>query len=414
MFDLIIRNAYLRKQDGIYDIGINKGKIFDISRKINDKGEIEIDANYNFVSPPFVDTHTHMDKSFTAIGERFPKYNDSSYIIDVPVSREKNISTGLEYFKNVTEEEIEKHILKHIYNQIINGTLFARTHVDIDNIAQIKSVTAALNVRNKVKNLFDFQIVAFAESGLLRDKESQKYVDMALKLGADLVGDLDPATVENNIEQSLDLIFEFAKKYDKDIDIHIMEPGTLGIYTIERLAKKIIDNNYYDRVTCSHAWSLGNAPVEWINIIIPILKKSKIKFVTCYTTTPYNFPLKMLIENEIPVACATDNVRDFWLIMGSGNPLQGLLIESQRLNMTSNNELDILWDTFTIQGAKILGITDIYGIEIGKNADLIIFDEPSPQWSIINQANKVYVIKNGKIIVENNNLLNEYKSLFNI
>jgi len=413
MFDLIIKNAYLRKQNDIYDIGIKDGIIIEISKKIDNKSENEIDVDGKFVSPPFVDTHTHMDKSYTAIGERFPKYNDSSYIIDVPVSREKNINIGLKYFENAPIEEIERHILKHIHNQILNGTLYARTHVDIDKIAQTKSVVAALNVKNRIKNLFDLQIVAFAESGLLRDIESQKYVEDALSLGTDLIGDLDPATVSNNIEESLDLIFNLAKKYDKDIDIHIMDPGTLGIFTIERLAIKTINNNYQNRVTCSHAWSLGNAPIEWVLNLLPLIIKSKLKFVTCYTTTPYTFPLKKLIKNDIPIACATDNVRDFWLIMGSGNPLQGLLIESQRLNMTSNDELDILWNTFTYEGAKIMNIIDNYGIEVGKKANLIIFDALSPQWAIINQSKILYVIKNGKVIVKDNDLLEEYKGIFN-
>lgn len=412
MLDLKIKNAYIREKNDIYEIGIKDSKIIDISEKIEDQSRVEIDASGNFVSPPFVDTHTHMDKSFTSIGERFPKYNDSSYIIDIPVSREKNINTGLKYFESATIEEIEKHILKHIYNQILNGTLYARTHVDIDSVAKTKSIIAALNVKNKIKDLFGLQIVAFAESGLLRDIESEKYVEDALKLGADLIGDLDPATVNNDIEGSLNIIFNLAKKYNKDIDIHIMDPGTLGIFTIERLAIKTIENNYQNRVTCSHAWSLGNAPIEWVYNIFPILKKSQLKFVTCYTTTPYNFPLKKLIENNIPIACATDNVRDFWLIMGSCNPLQGLLIESQRLNMTSNNELDILWNTFTIEGAKVMNIIDSYGIEIGRTADLVIFDALSPQWAIINQSKILYVIKNGKIIVQNGEFLNEYKGVF--
>ena len=100
-----------------------------------------------------MDTHTHMDKSFTALGERFPKYNESPYVIDVPVSREKNIKTGLDYYKNASQHDIEEHVLKHAYTQIINGTLYTRTHVDIDEVAGIKGIEATISAREKLKIL---------------------------------------------------------------------------------------------------------------------------------------------------------------------------------------------------------------------------------------------------------------------
>lgn len=414
MYDLIIRNAYLRKKDDVCDIGIFQGRIEEISKRINKKANKEIDAKGNFVSPPFVDTHTHMDKSFTSMGERFPKYNEFPYIIGIPVSREKNIKIGLDYYMEATHKEIERHVLKHAYTQILNGTLYTRTHVDVDRVAKTKGIKATISARKKIRDLIDIQIVAFAQSGLLRDYESQNYIKKSLELGADLIGDLDPATVENNIEESLNLIFKIAREYNVDIDIHIMDPNILGIYTLERLAKKTIKNNYQGRVTCSHAWCLGDASIEWLENVLPLFKQANLKFITCYTSTPYKFPVKKILDKNIPLACATDNVRDFWSIMGSGDLVQGLLIETQRLNMTSNKDMDILWDMVTVEGAKIMNIEKNYGIKVGKKADFVIFDSLSPQWTIITQARKLYVIKDGKIIVKDGEMLPEFRERFNI
>lgn len=54
----------------------------------------------------------------------------------------------------------------------------------------------------------------------------------------------------------------------------------------------------------------------------------------------------------------------------------------------------------TYNGARTLGLKD-YGISQGCYADLIIFDAKTIDEAIITQANKAYVIKQGKIIVEN-------------
>ncbi|MCX6088763.1 MAG: N-isopropylammelide isopropyl amidohydrolase, partial [Caldiserica bacterium] len=105
VFSLVIRNAYLGELNGICDIGISGEKIIKISPKIVENGEEEIDAKQNFVSPGFVDSHTHMDKSLTGEGERLPKYNESSYV------RDNSIIAGLEYYKNATIEEIKSQVI---------------------------------------------------------------------------------------------------------------------------------------------------------------------------------------------------------------------------------------------------------------------------------------------------------------
>lgn len=404
-YSLIIRNAYLRKPDKVLDIGIVGDRIARIEATIPEKGEVEIDAGGNFVSPGLVDPHTHMDKSLTIMGERFPCYNDTSYVIDGPTSRNQSIKAGLEYYGTATPEEIKQHIIDHARMQIINGTLFTRTHVDVDPVAETKAVEAALEAKKDLRELLGLQVVAFAQSGLLGDERIEPLMRKSAEMGVDLIGGLDPATLEKNIEGALDLAFRLAREYEISLDHHIMDPSTLGIYTLQRLAAKTIENGYQGKVTCSHSWCLGDAPPEWLEERIPLFKDAALKFVTCYTTTPYNFPVRRILQAGLTLACGSDNIRDFWLVMGNGDLVEELLVETQRLNMTSNGEMDLLWEMITIEGAKVMGIEDDYGIETGKKADLVIFDEPSPQWVIIKQARKTHVIKNGKVIARDGKLL---------
>ena len=53
-FDLVIRNAYLAEHNKLADIAISDEKIVKISKKVEGKGEREIDAKENLVSPGFV------------------------------------------------------------------------------------------------------------------------------------------------------------------------------------------------------------------------------------------------------------------------------------------------------------------------------------------------------------------------
>ena len=57
--------------------------------------------------------------------------------------------------------------------------------------------------------MFTYEIVAFPQHGLLRT-EAHSLMREAMKMGATLVGGVDPATVDNNIEKSLFDMMEIA------------------------------------------------------------------------------------------------------------------------------------------------------------------------------------------------------------
>ena len=399
IYTMLVRNAYLRDPGDVFDIAIQGDRIVDISKEITGHGEIEIDACAKFVSPGLIDAHTHMDKALTLGEGRQPKY------WEMPYNRDRSIDIGLEYYSKATKEEVYEQAVKHGHMQVANGTVYTRTHVDVDSIARTKAVEGVIDAREELKDLIDIQIVAFAQSGFYPDPEAEKLVGLANEMGCHLVGGVDPGTKEYNIEGSLDICFKIAREHDVDIDYHIMEPGTLGVYILERLARKTIENKYQGRVTASHAFSLGDAPLSWIDQAIPLFKESGLKFVTCFTTTPPTFPVKKLYEAGIPIGCGSDDIRDFWIPFGNGDMVEGALIETQRLSLSANRDLDLIWDMITGEGAKVLGIEKDYGLGVGKKADLVILDANSPQWAIIEQPKKLYVIKNGKIVAKNGALV---------
>lgn len=397
-FTLVIRNAYISENEGVCDIGIKGDRIAKIEKQLEGLGGSEIDANGKYVTPGLVDAHTHMDKAFASEGTRFPKFWDKPYTISAA------IVDGRKYYENATHEEIKNNVIKHAHMQVANGTLYTRTHVDVDSIAKTRAIKAVLEAKEELKDLIDIQVVAFAQSGFLVDLESENLIRESLEMGVDLVGGIDPATRENNIEGSLDICFKLAKEYDVNIDYHIHDIGTVGLFSINRLAKKTIENNYQGRVTVSHAFSFGDAPSKWLDDAIPLYLESKMNFVTCFSSTPHTMPVIKLLESGITLGCGSDNVRDFWVPYGNADMIQGALIETQRLQLRSNYDMELLWRMITTEGAKTLGIEDNYGITVGKKADLVVLDSLSPQWAIIEQPNRLYVVKNGRIVAENGSL----------
>ena len=91
----------------------------------------------------------------------------------------------------------------------------------------------------------------------------------AMRMGAHLVGGVDPATVDGNIEKSLNTIMDIAVEFDSDIDIHLHDADQLGTFTMKRLAALTEEAGWQGRVTISHALGLGDVSVEeagkWLN-----------------------------------------------------------------------------------------------------------------------------------------------------
>ena len=79
MFDLIIRNANLPDGRSGIDISVADGKIADVTPSLDARAQREIDAAGRLVTPPFVDSHFHLDSTMT-YGQ--PRVNASGTLLE--------------------------------------------------------------------------------------------------------------------------------------------------------------------------------------------------------------------------------------------------------------------------------------------------------------------------------------------
>ena len=63
------------------------------------------------------------------------------------------------------------------------------------------------------------------------------------------------------------------------------------------------------------------------------------------------------------------------------------------------DDIETVLPMITTNPAKAIGAKD-YGLEVGKNADLVLLDTKKVKDAIIDIPERLYVIKSGKITVE--------------
>lgn len=425
--DTVIRDAYLADRDDIVDITISDGQITGIEDEFDGNGTNEIEAKEKLVSPGFVESHIHMDQAYSAEGERYPKYNEMGADTDTYAKRAVN------YYENTPWQEIEDRAVRLGKEAASNGILHMRTHVNTMSEIGTDSIEAMLSARERLKDIIDIQIVLITTNGILLD-DAEDLVRDGLEMGADLVGGVDPASMNNDIEGTLDTWFDIATDFGVELDPHIHDPSTLGAYVLKRLAEKTIEYNYEGNVTASHCYALADITDETrgdpsepgfrqndyksfkyadLDNLLPLFEKSELKITSSYPGSRPGMPYPKLRKSGIPVSLGSDNIHDFVIRHPSPDPLLACLVNAFKLDYSiysyaTNKGLDYLWKMATEDGAQVLNIEDNYGIEVGNPANLMVLDAPSPQWAIINQAEREYVLKEGEMIAKGGEIIPEF------
>ncbi len=341
-----------------------------------------IDIQNRIVFSGFADIHMHLDKAL--IGEKV--FNKSGTLKEA-------IEIMTEYKKKMSKEDIKNRARKALNLSYKQGTRYIRTHVDVDEIIGLKGLEAIIELKEEFKDKLQISIVAFPQEGFVDNLENYKYLEQALIAGADIVGGI-PA-MEKNAKKHIDMVFKLAKKYDKNIDMHIDETDDPNTLTLKYLAEKTIKEGYQKRVIAGHCCSLAANKLEDIQNILDLVKEAEITIVTLPSTNLYlqgredlkNFRrgitrVKDLLKKDIVVCVGSDNIRDPFNPFGNGNLLEVGLIAAHGCHMGGLDDLDKIF--YMISSIPVTLFED-YEIEEGKKAKFIIIDIDKKYKAIVEQ-----------------------------
>lgn len=401
---MIIKKVKLSNDDSLYDIRI-ENKIFkEISSNIIPKNNEEvIEGNGLLALPPFIEPHIHLDTTLTA-GE--PEWNKSGTLFE-------GIERWSQRKKYLTKEDVKLRAKKAIEWQISNGIQFIRTHVDVTD-KNLIALNAMLEVREELKDYITLQIVAFPQEGILSYPKGLELIEKSLKLGADVIGGIPhfEFTREYGVE-SINLIFELAKKYNTLIDIHCDEIDDEQSRFLEVVATKALESELKNKVTASHTTAMGSYNNAYTYKLFKLLKMSEINFVSNPLVNTHlqgrfdSYPkrrgitrVKELNESGINVCFGHDDIFDPWYPLGTGNMLEVLHFGLHVCQMMGYDDINESLKFISSNSAKTLNIENKYGIEINKPGNLIILNAENGYDAIRKRAEVLYSIREGKIIAK--------------
>ena len=291
---------------------IEDGIIKEIADDVPENAEEVIDAKGYLAVPSLVDNHIHLDKGH--YGGRWKAVVPMNNVAERIVEEQGFLKDFL--------LETPKKAQALIDLITSNGATFLRVHVNVDPTIELDNLNIIKEVLENNKHKLDYEIVVFPQHGTL----TTEYKGLLTKALEDdkvkVIGALDPATIDYDIEKSLKTTFDLAKKYDKEIDIHLHDRGTLGIYEINRIIDYTVSSNLQGKVQISHGLALGDISNNELDTIAKRLKEAKI---TINTTAPIDtkaLSIPILQSHGISVNVVNDNINDHWSPFGTGDLIQ--------------------------------------------------------------------------------------------
>jgi len=394
--DILIKNARLRKKNGIWDIAVTEGRIEKIARKINARPRIKIDAGSNLVTESFVNPHLHLCKVYTLM------MMSEAALKDYHGEGMGKAMTAIELASRIKEKYDVKWILPNVRKAIRLAARYGNTHIrafaDVDSKARLKGVKALIEAREEFKGVVDVQVVAFPQDGVTREPGACELVREAMDLGADVVGGIPWIEyTETDEEEHIDKMFEIAVEYDKAVSMLVDDAGDPGLRTLEMLALATLREGWQGRVLAHHARAMSQYPEPYFMKLVALLKKAKLGVVSDPQTGPLHARVKEMIREKALVVFGQDDISDAYYPYGRNNMLEVAFLNSHLLWMTTEEEMEKLYDMITIDAAEAMGIKN-FRLKVGNPANLVVLREENVLEALRNHGEPQCVISHGKLV----------------
>lgn len=390
--ETVFTNA--RLPDGsLKDIGVASGRIVSLEPAGKATGSAKtVDLQGELVVPGFVEGHIHLDTSF---------YGDA-WIPHKPCTNGFDVHQRVAFqAENMAQAApMDQRARNQLDLCIANGATAMRSHVMVDGSVGLRSLETILKVREEYRDLIDIQLVAFPQSGILKSTGTPELLDAAFGLGANVIGGLDPASFDRDVTAHLAVVFGIAEKRGVDIDIHLHDAGTLGLFTIEEICARTRALGMGGHVTVSHAYGLGDLQQEVAKKAADLIAASGVSIMT-NAPGNHNFPpVALLRKAGVTVFSGSDNIRDSWWPYGDGDMLRRAEIIGYRSGFYTDDELTAAFDVVTAAGARALRLEG-YGLQPGAKADFVTLQAEHIPQAVVSVPKGRRVFKAGRLVAEN-------------
>ncbi|MDB5613557.1 MAG: codA1, partial [Devosia sp.] len=312
----------------------------------------------------------------------------------------------------LTKDALIERALRYCDLAVSQGLLAIRSHIDTSD-PRLVTAEALLEVRDIVAPYLTLQLVAFPQDGYYRAPEGVDSLARALDMGLDVVGGIPhfERTMADGTA-SVEALCRIAADRGLPVDMHCDETDDPLSRHVETLAAQTIRFGLEGRVVGSHLTSMHSMDNYYVSKLIPMMAEARLHAVAnplinimlqgrhdSYPKRRGMTRVPELLAAGINVGFGHDCVMDPWYSMGSGDMLEVGHMAIHVAQMASIADKQKVFEILTYGNASAMGL-DGYGLETGCHADLVILQARDAVEALRLKANRLTVIRRGKVIAE--------------
>ena len=394
--DLTVRNARLANEPhaGIVDIGVAGGKIVAIEQGLPSDGD-SYDAAGRLACAGLIETHIHLDKS--RLLDRAPP--ETTRLIN-PM---KQVAALKPTF---TVEDVRARAERTLTECILNGATRMHTQVEVDPAYGMRGFEGVQSLIADYRWAIDIEMCVFPQDGLTNYPGTDELLVEALRRGAKAIG--GAPRYDTDHAGQIRRIFELAREFDVDIDIHLdvgNTPEDMDIHLVCELTEQYRRGG---RVVVGHMAKLSTMPpgdlaalarrLADTGVAVTVLPLTDLFIMgrdqdhnVCRGVADANF----LVEHGVNCSLSTNNVLNPVTPFGDCSLIRMANLHANVLQIGQPGQLRECFAMLTERSARLLNLRD-YGLAVGNPADIAVIDADSPEQAIAEIRQPLTVFKRGR------------------
>ncbi|HZS67650.1 MAG TPA: amidohydrolase family protein [Burkholderiales bacterium] len=394
--DLIIRNARLAgsPEGAPMDLGIDEGRLVAIERRLAADGP-SFDAQGRLACPGLIETHIHLDKS--RIIDRCTPQDRRTLSPVLGVAPLK---------KSMSIEDVRTRAARTLEQCILHGTTRMRTQVEVDPGIGMRGFEAVASLIADYKWAIDVQMCVFPQEGLTNYPGTDELLVESLRRGAPVVGGAPRYDTDGTAQ--VRRIFELAREFDVDIDMHLdvgHTPEGMYIHLVRELTEKYKRGG---RVVVGHMAKLSLLPPSEVAKIARSLADAGVAVTVLPATDLFLMgrdqehsvrrgvaDANFLVEHGVNCSLSSNNILNPATPYGDCSLIRMANLYANVIQLDRPSQLRECFSMLTDRSAKLLNMRD-YGFARGQPADVVILEAESPEQAIAEISRPVAAFKKGQ------------------
>ena len=256
----------------------------------------------------------------------------------------------------------------------------------------------------------DIEICVFPQDGLTNYPGTDELLVEALKRGARAIG--GAPRYDTDHAGQIRRIFELAREFDVDIDIHLDVGDTPEAMDIHLVCELTEQYRRGGRVAVGHMAKLSTMPPSEVAALARRLADTGVAVTVLPLTDLFVMgrdqdhnvrrgvaDANFLVEHGVNCSLSTNNVLNPVTPYGDCSLIRMANLHANVLQIALPAQLREIFAMLTERSARLLNLTD-YGIAVGNPADIVVIDAGSAEQAVAEIRQPLAVFKRGRRTVK--------------